>query len=118
MPSHLSVEQILSESSISQNASSYGYSMNENKKTLLDEAEQSYNRIVNAITNYCIKGIQNDTETSPQILQVPDLNNSGLSSVADTHKIIDTSGLSQINLVYNNITFQVYPKPEFTNEQR
>jgi hypothetical protein len=75
-------------------------------------------KFVNAITNYCIKGIQNDTESSPQILQVPDLNNSGLSSVADTHKIIDTSGLSQINLVYNNITFQVYPKSEFTNEQR
>lgn len=38
MPSHLSVEQILSQSSISQNASQYEY--NENEKLLLDEAEQ------------------------------------------------------------------------------
>ncbi|MFZ0553775.1 MAG: hypothetical protein WAM26_00650, partial [Nitrososphaeraceae archaeon] len=39
------------------------------------------------------------------------------SSVEDTYKILDTRDLSQINLTYNNITFQVYPDSEFTNEQ-
>ena len=58
MPSHLSVEQILSEPSISQNASPYRYSVNEDGKLLLDEAEQSYNRIIDAITKqlYLRKG--------------------------------------------------------------
>ena len=36
MPSHLSVEQILSKSSISRNASSYGYSENEYEKLGVD----------------------------------------------------------------------------------
>ena len=116
MPSHLSVEQILSESSINQNASSYRYIVNEDEKILIDEAEQSYNRIINAITNYCINEMQNDTGSSLKILQVPNLNNSRLPSVADTHKIIDTIDLSQINLTYNNIIFQVYPDSEFTNK--
>ena len=118
MPSHLSVEQILSESSINQNASPYRYSMNEDEKILLDEAEQSYNRIVNAITNTCINEMPNNTESSSQILQVPDVNDNRLSSVEDTYKILDTRDLSQINLTYNNITFQVYPDSGFTNEQR
>lgn len=119
MPSHLSVEQILSESSINQNASPYRYSMNENEKILLDEAEQSYNRIINGITNSCINGMQNKTGSIPQILQVPNVNDGRrLSSIEDTHKILDTRDLSQINLVYNNITFQIYPDSEFTNEQR
>ena len=81
MPSHLSVEQILSESSISQNASSYRFNVNEDEKILLDEAELSYNRIVNAITNTCINEMPNNTEPSSQILQVPDGNDNRLSSV-------------------------------------
>ncbi|MGB7661755.1 MAG: hypothetical protein WBL67_03380, partial [Nitrososphaeraceae archaeon] len=71
MPSHFSVEQILSQSSISQNSSQYRYSEDEDEKILLDEAEQSYNRIVNAITNTCINEMPNNTESSSQILQVP-----------------------------------------------
>ena len=118
MPSHLSVEQILSESSINQNASPYRYCMNEDEKILLDEAEQSYNRIVNAITNTCINKMPNNTESSSQILQVPDVNDDRLSSVEDTYKILDTRDLSQINLTYNNITYRVYPDSGFTNEQR
>ena len=117
MPSHFSVEQILSQSSISQNSSQYRYSEDEDEKILLDEAEQSYNRIVNAITNTCINEMPNNTESSSQILQVPDVNDNRLSSVEDTYKILDTRDLSQINLTYNNITFQVYPDSEFTNEQ-
>lgn len=62
MPSHLSVEQILSESSINQNASPYRYSMNEDEKILFDEGEQSYNKIIDAITNNCINEMQNETE--------------------------------------------------------
>ena len=118
MPSHFSVEQILSQSSISQNSSQYRYSEDEDEKILLDEAEQSYNRIVNAITNTCINEMPNNTESSSQILQVPDVNDNRLSSVEDTYKILDTRDLSQINLTYNNITFQVYPDSGFTNEQR
>ncbi len=117
MPSHFSVEQILSQSSISQ-TSQYRYSENEDEKLLLDEAEQSYSRIVNAITNTCINEMPNNIESSSQILQVPDVNDNRLSSVEDTYKILDTRDLSQINLTYNNITFQVYPDSGFTNEQR
>ena len=63
MPSHLSVEQILSQSSIRQNASQYSYSEDEDEKLLLDEAEQSYNTVVDAITNHCINAMPNDTES-------------------------------------------------------
>lgn len=77
MPSHLSVEQILS---ISQNASMYEYNENEGEKWLLDEAEQSYNRIVDAITNHCIDGMPNDVESPSQISQVPDMQGIGDSS--------------------------------------
>lgn len=58
--SSLSVEQILSQSSISQTSQ---YSENEDEKFLLDGAEQSYNRIIDAITNNCINGMQNETES-------------------------------------------------------
>ena len=105
----------MSQSSISQTGQNR-YSENEDEKLLLDEAEQSYNRIANAITNTCINEMPNNTESSIQILQVPD--DDRLSSVEDTYEILDTRDLSQINLTYNNITFQVYPDSGFTNEQR
>jgi hypothetical protein len=35
-----------------------------------------------------------------------------LSPTGDRHKILDTRDLSQVRLVYNNITFQVYPEPK------
>ena len=60
MPSHVSVEQILSESFDSQDASLYAFGMDENEKLFLDESEQSYNTIVNAITNYCVNKIPDD----------------------------------------------------------
>ena len=56
MPSHLSVEQILSQSSIGQHASQYNG--NEDEKLLLDEAEHSYEKMADAITNNCINGMQ------------------------------------------------------------
>ena len=62
--------------------------------------------MIDAITSNYINGMQNETEPlyhSPQVLDV----NDGLSSVADNHKIFDTMNLSQVNLVYSNITFQV-----------
>lgn len=68
MSSILSVDQILS---ISQNVSIYGYNENEDEKRLLDEAEQSYNRIVDAITNNCVNGMSNNTESLSPISQVP-----------------------------------------------
>jgi DNA polymerase III delta prime subunit len=117
MPSHLSVEQILLQSSINHNTSQNRYSENENVKLLLDEAEQSYNKIIDAITNNCINEIPKDTESLLQILQVPDVQD-GLSSVCDNHEILDTGDLSQVNFVYNDITFRVYPDPKILNERR
>jgi hypothetical protein len=110
MPSHLSMEQILSQLSIGQDASLYGFGENENEKLLLDEAEQSYNRIVDAITNNCVNKMPNNTESLSPISQVPDLHGIGGSS-----KIFDTRTLSQVNFVYNNIAFQVHPRPKISN---
>lgn len=66
--SPLSVEQILLQSCISQNASRYRYNENEDEKLLLDEAERAYDRMVDAVTNNCINGIPNNTEPASQIL--------------------------------------------------
>jgi hypothetical protein len=115
MASHLSVEQILAQSSINQ-ISQYRYSENEDEKLLLEEAEQSYNRIIDAITNNCINGMQNETESlyhSPQVLDA----NDSISSVAGNHKIFDTRNLSQVNFVYNNVTFQLSSNSKITNEK-
>ena len=60
-PSHISVEQILSESSTIQSASRYHIGEIEDESLLLDEAEQLYNRIADAITNNCVNGIKDIT---------------------------------------------------------
>ena len=60
-PSHISVEQILSESSTIQSASRYHIGEIEDESLLLDEAEQLYNRIVDTITNNCVNGIEDIT---------------------------------------------------------
>ena len=112
MPSHFSVEQILSQSSISQNSSQYRYSENEDEKILLDEAEQSYNRIVNAITNNCINKMPNNTESSSQILQA-----SYEQDLGSNREIYDTRNLPQVNFVYNDFTFQVYFTSKIANER-
>ena len=60
--------------------------------------------------------MQNETEPlyhSPQVLDV----NDNLSSVAGNHKIFDTRNLSQVNFVYNNVTFQVCSNSKITNEK-
>jgi hypothetical protein len=49
-------------------------------------------------------------------IQVLDVND-GLSSVAENHKIFDTRNLSQVNFVYNNVTFQVYSNSKITNKK-
>jgi transcription termination factor NusB len=113
MLSHLSVEQILSESSNSQDASLYGFGEDENEKLLLDEAVHSFNRIVNAITNNCINKMSSDTKSPSQI---PDIQG-GLLLVKDSRKIFDTRELSQINLVYNDITLQINSDTIFSCEQ-
>ena len=101
---------------LGQNTSQYRYSENENVKLLLDEAEQSYNRIIDAITNNCINEIPKDTESLLQILQIPDIQD-GLFLVKDSRKIFDTIEVSQIKLVYNNITLQINPDIKFSCEQ-
>ena len=112
MSSHFSVEQILSQSSISQNPSQYSIGENEDEKLLLDEAEQSYNRIVDAITNTCINEMPNNTESSSQILQAPHE-----QDIGSNREIYDTGDLSGVSLAYNNITFHVYPVLKITDER-
>ena len=114
MPSHLTVEQILALSSISQRTSPYEDS--DDEKLLLHEAEQSYNRIIDAITSNCINEMQFETEPLYHSRQVSDLND-GLSSVEGNHKIYDTRNLSQVNFVYNNVTFQVCSNSKITKEK-
>jgi hypothetical protein len=114
MPSHLSVEQILSDSSDRQDASLYDFGENENEKLLLDEAEQSYNRMVDAITSNCINGMPNDTESPSQILS--DIQDSKLS-VGHSREIFDTKDLSELNFVYNDITLQVFPTLKIPNDR-
>ena len=104
-PSHISVEQILSESSTIQSASRYHIGEIEDESLLLDEAEQLYNRIVDTITNNCVNGIEDITSAS-RISDVPDIQNS-LFPVENTRKIFDTRDLSQITLIYNDVKFQV-----------
>ena len=108
----LSVEQILSESSFSQNPSRYGYSENEDEKLLLDVAEQAYNSIIDAIANHCINEVPNDTESLSPVLPLPIIQDE-----ESNHEIMDTRDLSQVDFVYNDITFQVYPTLKITNER-
>jgi|GEM_PF-5909402 hypothetical protein len=42
---------------------------------------------------------------SSQKLQVPEIQD----NLSSNHEILDTGDLSQLNLVYNNIIFQLYP---------
>jgi hypothetical protein len=62
-----------------------------------------------------ICGLVSDTGSPFQILQVPEIRD-GLSSVEGNHKILDTRDLSQVNLVYNNITFQVHHSSKISND--
>src|SRR5918994_1420074 len=112
MPSPSSVEQILTQSRVSQNQSRYGYSENEDEELLLDDAEQAYNSMMDAITNRCINEVPNDTESLSPVLQLPIIQDEG-----SNHEIMDTRDLSQVDFVYNDITFQVYPTLKITNER-
>ena len=110
MPPHLSVEQILAQSSISQSGKPYEDS--EDEKFLLHEAEQSYNRIIDAITSNCINGMPNNAESSSQILRA-----SHEQDIGSNREIFDTVDLSGVDLAYNNIEFNVYPAFKITNEK-
>jgi hypothetical protein len=112
MPSPSSVEQILSQSRVSQNQSRYGYSENEDEKLLLDDAEQAYNSMIDAIANRCINEVPNDTESLSPVLPLPIIQDEG-----SNHEILDTGDMSKVDFVYNDITFQVYPTLKITNER-
>ena len=88
MPSTSSVEQILSQSHVSQNPSRYGYSEKEDEKLLLDVAEQAYNSIIDAIANHCINEVPNDTKSLSPVLQLPII-----QEEENNHEIMDTRGL-------------------------
>jgi hypothetical protein len=81
MPSHLSVQQILSQPFNNHNPNQYRNNEDENEKLLLDEAEQSFNRIVNTITNKCINKMPGDIKSLSQISDIVTQN--GLSLVKD-----------------------------------
>src|ERR687892_331224 len=107
-----SVEQILSQSHVSQNPSRYGYSENEDEKLLLDDAEQAYNSMIDAIANRCINEVPNDAASLSPVLPLPIIQDEG-----SNYEILDTGDLSQVDFVYNDITFQVYPTLKITNER-
>ena len=66
----LSVEQLLSQSSISENQSDptqFAHSNDSLENLILDEAEQCYNRIVEAYVGKCTNDIPYDTESSSSL---------------------------------------------------
>ena len=81
-------------------------------KLLLDETEQLFNRLVDTVTNRCINWMPNDKESPSQILPLPIIQDEG-----SNHEILDTRDMSQVDFVYNDITFQVYPTLKITNER-
>src|SRR5919106_594150 len=107
-----SVEQILSQSRVSQNQSRNGYGENEDEKLLLDEAERAYNSMMDAITSRCINEVPNDTESLSPVLPLPIIQDE-----ESNHEILDTGNLSEVNFVHNDITLQVYPTLKITNER-
>jgi hypothetical protein len=114
MPSPSSVEQILSQSHVSQNPSRYGYGENEDEKLLLEDAEQVYNSMIDAIANRCINEVPNDCESPSQILS--NIHDSK-PSMGNSREIFDTKDLSKLNFVYNDINLQVFPTLKITNER-
>ena len=112
----LSAEQILPLSAISSSSSHelYGYNGEEDAivKLLLDEAEQAYDSMMRAIANRCINEVPNDTESLSPVLQLPIIQDE-----ESNHEIMDTRDLSQVDFVYNDITFQVYPTLKIINER-
>lgn len=68
--------------------------------------------MVDAITNSCIYGMQNEGEPLYPTLHVPDI-----KGTESNHEISGTGGLSEINFSYNNITFHVYPVLKIANER-
>jgi hypothetical protein len=109
----LSVEQIMSQPHMSQSLSSHGYAEDEDEKLLLDDAEEVYNSMMDAIANRCINevpNIPNDTGLPFETFQV-----GGIQGIENKNEIFDTKDLSEINLSYNNITIHVYPFPKITN---
>jgi hypothetical protein len=71
-----------------------------------------YKKTLDAITNNCINGMPGDAELSSDLFQVVDIQDEPASAKGDNRKIFDTRDLSQVNLVYNDITLQVYPEPK------
>lgn len=53
----------------------------------------------------------NNNELSFEMSQVADMQGKG-----SNHETFDTRDLSQVNFVYNNITFQVHPGPKISKE--
>jgi hypothetical protein len=112
MPSTISVIRSLTQPSINQNEqnlSQYGYNDDPNETLLLDEAEHLYNKIVEAFANKCINDVTNDTESSSQILQVPDTQLS-LSTDEGCHTSLDASeeNLFPTNVLFNNISLRLF----------
>jgi len=119
-PSHsLSTEQILARplsEAISSSISPHELHGSTNEedaiaKLLLDEAEQLFNRLVDAVTNRCINWIPSDKESSSQILPLPTIQDEGIK-----HEVLDTRNLSELSFVYNDITLQIFPTLKIPND--
>ena len=70
----LSVEQLLSQALISENQSDptqFAHNNDSLENLILDEAEQCYNRIVEAYAGKCINDIPYDAESSSSLYEVP-----------------------------------------------
>jgi hypothetical protein len=111
----LSAEQVLlAISSSSSSHELFGYDGEEYAiaRLLLDEADQLFNRFVDAVTKRCINWIPNDKESSSQILPLPIIQD-GRSNQG----VLDTKNLSELNFVYNDITLQVFPTLKISNDR-
>jgi hypothetical protein len=67
--------------------------------------------MVDAVTKNCINGIPTNTESESEILQLPVIQDGG-----NNHEILDTRDLSQVNFLYNDIIFEIYPGLEISND--
>ena len=92
----LSVERLLSQSSISQNQPDpiqFGYNNDFLEKLILDEAEQLYNKFAEALTSKSMNQIKNDSDHMSQL--------SNMFPSQSTHAIPDAPG-DEISIGRNN----------------
>jgi transposase-like protein len=123
--STLSIEYLLSQSSINQNEqhpNQFGYNEDTREKLLLDEAKQLYNRIVAVLTGKCMNEIDIDTESVAHMSQLPDiLSNPSTCIIPDVSEgeiSIDRKDSNDINLADELIVMDgvLIPRPKYDDQ--